>query len=219
MSEAPLVGALLTLAGGFLDAYTYVARGHVFANAQTGNLVLLGVHLADGEWRLAGSYFIPILAFAAGVILSEWIRARFSGRGLHWRQLTLAIEITILAAVAFFPAGTWDLAANILVSFVCAIQVQSFRKIKGSSLATTMCTGNLRSGTELLWAYWRTRNHKLLRESGKYFFIIFCFLGGAAIGMLLANAMGIYAVLVCCGILCIPFFVMFIKEDLEKKTP
>jgi hypothetical protein len=46
-------GLLLAGAGGFLDAYTFVGRGGVFANAQTGNIVLLGVeagerHLARG---------------------------------------------------------------------------------------------------------------------------------------------------------------------------
>ena len=39
-----------------------VARGHVFANAQTGNIVLFGLHLADGEWMQAGTYIIPVLA-------------------------------------------------------------------------------------------------------------------------------------------------------------
>ena len=42
-SESFLVAALLAISGGFLDAYTYVCRGGVFANAQTGNLVLLAV--------------------------------------------------------------------------------------------------------------------------------------------------------------------------------
>ena len=31
--------ALLTLSGGLQDAYTYLRRGKVFANAQTGNIV------------------------------------------------------------------------------------------------------------------------------------------------------------------------------------
>ena len=35
------VAALLALVGGFLDAYIYILRGGVFANAQTGNMVLL----------------------------------------------------------------------------------------------------------------------------------------------------------------------------------
>ena len=42
MSESFAVGILLILAGGFQDAYTYIYRGGVFANAQTGNVVLLG---------------------------------------------------------------------------------------------------------------------------------------------------------------------------------
>ena len=45
-SESMALGALLTLAGGFQDAYSYNGRGHVFANAQTGNVVLLGQNLA-----------------------------------------------------------------------------------------------------------------------------------------------------------------------------
>ena len=43
MSETILIGTLLALAGGFLDAYTYICRGGVFANAQTGNIVLFSI--------------------------------------------------------------------------------------------------------------------------------------------------------------------------------
>ena len=39
VSESFLLCALLTMTGGFLDVYTYITRGHVFANAQTGNSV------------------------------------------------------------------------------------------------------------------------------------------------------------------------------------
>ena len=42
MSESMALAVFLTLAGGFQDAYSYNCRGKVFANAQTGNLVLLG---------------------------------------------------------------------------------------------------------------------------------------------------------------------------------
>ena len=39
MSDTFLIAVLLAVVGGSLDAYSYVARGHVFANAQTGNIV------------------------------------------------------------------------------------------------------------------------------------------------------------------------------------
>ena len=54
MSDSLLVGALLSFTGGFQDAYTYLCRGKVFANAQTGNIVLLSAALlraAVGEHR------------------------------------------------------------------------------------------------------------------------------------------------------------------------
>ena len=53
MSESVLVGSLLVLTGGFLDAYSYLCRGEVFANAQTGNIVLLGIQIAEGDWSMA----------------------------------------------------------------------------------------------------------------------------------------------------------------------
>ena len=146
MSESFRLGAVLALTGGFLDAYTYLIRGGVFANAQTGNIVLLGVRLMEGDWGGAGHYLVPILAFAAGVLAAELIRGRFRGaQALHWRQITVAAELLLLAAVAFLPAAL-DNAANVLVAFVCAVQVESFRKVNGNAFATTMCTGNLRHG-------------------------------------------------------------------------
>lgn len=44
------LGVLLALVGGGLDAYTFISRGGVFAGAQTGNVVLLGVAAAQRHW-------------------------------------------------------------------------------------------------------------------------------------------------------------------------
>ena len=67
MSEAYITAAFLTLSGGFQDAYTYCVRGKVFANAQTGNIVLFGIHLFQEEWGKAARYLIPVCAFTAGI--------------------------------------------------------------------------------------------------------------------------------------------------------
>ena len=74
MSESMLMGVLLTLAGGFQDAYSYICRDRVFANAQTGNLVLLGKNLAEGNLPAALRYFFPLAAFAGGIYLAGWVR-------------------------------------------------------------------------------------------------------------------------------------------------
>ena len=50
------VGVMLAIVGGYLDAYTYISRDHVFANAQTGNMVLLAINIKEGR-----SFFISCL--------------------------------------------------------------------------------------------------------------------------------------------------------------
>ena len=41
MSEAFITALFLSVSGGLQDVYTYLYRGKVFANAQTGNIVLM----------------------------------------------------------------------------------------------------------------------------------------------------------------------------------
>ena len=55
MSETIKLGILLALSGGFMDAYSYIQRDQVFANAQTGNMLLFGVNLSAGNLRGACS--------------------------------------------------------------------------------------------------------------------------------------------------------------------
>ena len=49
------VGLCLAFTGGFLDAYTYLLRGGVFANAQTGNMVLMALYAARRAVRRFGT--------------------------------------------------------------------------------------------------------------------------------------------------------------------
>lgn len=210
MSEAYSLGALLTVGGGFLDAYTYFTRGGVFSNAQTGNLVLLAIRLAEGDLTALPHYLPPILAFALGVVAAELVRNRFrASHALHWRQAVVALEALILLATAFLPQGPWDAAVNSAVSFVCAMQVEAFRKIRGNALATTMCTGNLRSGTELLYHGLRDRDSAALRRSLQYYGIILCFLAGGALGVWATDLLAERAILLCCALLLVIFLAMF----------
>ena len=60
MSESLLAAPFIILSGGLQDACTYLCRGKVFANAQTGNIVLCSAYLSDGQWRRSARYrYIP----------------------------------------------------------------------------------------------------------------------------------------------------------------
>lgn len=209
MSERFRTGALLAIAGGFLDAYTYVTRGGVFANAETGNIVLLGVRSIAGDWSGALHCLLPILAFAMGVIAAELIKRKFKqAHVVHWRQITLGIEMAVLMVVAFLPER-WNAVANMAVAFVCAMQVESFRKMRGSAFVTTMCTGNLRSATELLFRCCRSGGRCEREQCLQYYGIILFFACGAALGALFCRSLGERAVLLACLLLAAAFLLMF----------
>ena len=212
ISETLLTGALLAVVGGFLDAYTYLCRGGVFANAQTGNIVLVGIRLAEGDFSGCLYYLVPIVAFAAGIFAAEAIKQRYYNHDrFHWRQVVIAFEALVLGAIAFIPQSG-DMLANVLVSFVCALQVQSFRKIYGNAYATTMCTGNLRSATECLWAFGRTKNLSDLQNSLRYYGIIVFFVVGAVIGALLSRMFYMNAIFFACAVLAVVFALLFIEK-------
>lgn len=217
MSESMRLGALLAVAGGFFDAYTYLCRGGVFANAQTGNIVLLGLELAEREWLRALAYLAPILAFALGVVVAEVVKQRgkarqAGGAGMHWRQVIVLAEFVLLAVAAFLPQRM-NMAVNILISFVCAMQVEAFRKVRGSAFATTMCTGNLRSGTEQLVIWRQTGDANAARKARHYYCIILFFILGAALGAVCTDTLGERALLITCVPLLAVFGIMFIREE------
>ena len=212
MSEAFRTVMFLSASGGLQDAYTYIGRGKVFANAQTGNIVLMSQSLFDGDLSRCAHYFIPVLSFALGVAAAECIRLHWrQARRIHWRQLVVLAEIVLLFAVGFFPAG-WDIVANALVSFACAMQVQAFRKVDGYSYASTMCIGNLRSGTASLSMYFRERRPEFLKQALYYFGIILFFALGAGAGGNLSVRYGVHVIWVSGGLLMVSVLLMFLEK-------
>ena len=212
MSEAFRNCIFLALSGGFQDAYTYFTRDEVFSNAQTGNVVLMSQHFMLGEWQRGLHYLIPLLAFAGGVFFADCVQGKFKyANRLHWRQGILLLEILILFGVGFIPQD-YNMLATTLVSFSCAMQVQSFRKVGGYSYASTMCIGNLRSGTAALSAYMRDRRPEQIRQAMYYFGIILFFAVGAGIGGNLSMRLGFKAIWFSSAVLAVSFLLMFIEE-------
>ena len=217
-SEMFRTAVFIILSGGFQDAYTFIARGKVFANAQTGNIVLMSAALFRGEWLTAVKYLIPLGAFFLGVLAAESVHFRCKKyEKLHWRQIILIAEIVLLFAVGFIPNSA-DAAANALVSFVCALQVQSFHKINGHIYASTMCIGNMRSGAESLCAFFRTHEKETLKKAVTDFGVILVFAAGAGAGALVTALLGNGSVWVCSALLTAGFFVMFTGEKRTKKS-
>lgn len=186
---------LLTLSGGFQDAYTFFMRHSVFANGQTGNIVLMSSYIFSGNYKMVLHYLIPVLSYAIGIFLADTIEGykKELKRFGHWQHIVLYIEIIFLFIVGFLPDSLYHLA-NALVSFSCALQVASFRTVRGYSYASTMCVGNIKLGMSALSKGIRGKDDKELKKSAHYFLVIFIFALGAGLGAICSKAFELRAI-------------------------
>lgn len=187
--EPVTVAALLTAAGGFLDAYTYVVRGGVMANAQTGNLVLMAASAGGRDWTGAARHLPSLFAFLLGTAVVE------AASTPRWRRLTgrpvavvLLAEIVLLALVGLWPAAGPDtattLGASAVVAFAAALQMNTFRSVRGAAYSSTIATGNLRSLVEVAHR-WLSRGERAARRRAlDLVTITSTFVAGAVLGAL-----------------------------------
>jgi len=211
-SESFALSALLSFSGGLQDAYTYNIRGKVFANAQTGNVVLMSQSFMTGEIHRGLRYMCPLIAFALGIFIAERIENKYKDiKSLHWRQIIIIIEMIVLAAVGFMPSAL-DMPANMMVSFACAMQVQTFRTVRGYGYASTMCIGNLRSGTESFSQFLRDKNRDALYKSLHFFGIILFFAVGAGFGGVVSAMLGMRTIWISVGLLLLAAIMMIQKK-------
>ena len=174
---------MLAATGGLLDSFVYLNHGHVFANAMTGNVALLGIALLGHQWREVIPHLVPILGFFAGVISSQHLRTRSDRAAI----IALTFEILALFALGWGPPGFPNMLFTAIVAYVAAFQVSSFRRVDRFPFNSTFITGNLRQATEGLYDALDPSATPDTREKGRaqgrdLGLICLCFLAGAVVG-------------------------------------
>jgi uncharacterized membrane protein YoaK (UPF0700 family) len=186
------IAALLATAGGFLDGFTYVGHGHVFANAMTGNVVLLGISCLSGSWRAAFHILPAILAFVVGVSVAQIMQLRSKGRDISPPYAAvLGLEIAVLLVLSVLPATTADILFTTSIAFVASVQVQTFRNVNGQVFNSTFTTGNLRTLSEAAVGWFMEgRNPEPARVVRDFSAICAAFLVGATAGAYTVQRLG-----------------------------
>lgn len=153
----------LIAVAGFWGAYTYLLRGNVFCNAQTGNVVLMGLALGSAEWAKAGYYLVPISAYILGAFVSE----------------LMLIEMIAVLGLGFLPETAPVQICQMVINFVASMQYNTFRQAEGVPVATTFATNHIRQigvglAKELRHRHSADKSHrrKLARHCGMLFFFI-----------------------------------------------
>jgi uncharacterized membrane protein YoaK (UPF0700 family) len=148
--SALAASAIATTSGGAMDAWVYLAHGHVFANAQTGNVVLMGIALAGGDVAGAATHLPSLLAFAVGALASRLSGDLLKRRRLNSRNVRLGLACVMLVALGLFADRMSDQAVTACVGFIAGVQITSLSHIGSWSFNTAMTTGNLLAGMSAL---------------------------------------------------------------------
>ena len=186
--ESSRVFSLLMLAGGVLGAFTYMARGNVFCNAQTGNILLLGLALGDGEWRRAAYLLIPITAYGLGAAVSEFLPVPVKKAGkLRWDTLLIGFELLVTVLLGFVPEEAPYQISQVAVNFICSMQYNTFRQAEGIPMASTFCTNHLRQAGVWLVKGIRKKDRTYLKRFLQHGRMIVLFVAGAAAGAVLCR--------------------------------
>jgi len=188
--NSPWIAGILAAAGGFLDAFTYFGHGRVFANAMSGNVVLLGVAAATGDWRQSYRHLQPILAFLLGVAAAQTFRLPRMAKVRDPAIACLTLEMVFLFAAGWLPIRALDLPLVLGISFLAALQSSTFPRIEKWGYNSTMTTGNLRVFGEAGFdAIFSRPNVEAAHKAKLYGAICLAFLGGATLGAMSTAAL------------------------------
>ncbi len=101
---------LFTGIAGWVDALGYLGLGHVFTSFMSGNVVFLGLALAQGDVGLLVRSVAALVTFLVGAALGAWIvgrepfHAAWSGAGT--RALVVEWVVLLLLAIGWLLIGT-----------------------------------------------------------------------------------------------------------------
>jgi uncharacterized membrane protein YoaK (UPF0700 family) len=179
----------LTAAAGSADAVSFLGLGRVFTANMTGNLVLLGI--AIGQGQLAGSVrsVVALAGFAVGVLIGVRVTARKERPAVWPLSVTLALLVEFGLLGAFLTG--WEIsgdrpAALVLVTLIAlsaaamGMQAAAARRLQVAGVTTVFVTGMLTSLLADLATVGPGRAHWVLWANSLAFLVM-----GAGAGALL----------------------------------
>jgi uncharacterized membrane protein YoaK (UPF0700 family) len=204
---------MLTLTNGFLDAHTYIARGHVFANVQTANVIFSAINVSERQFSAALAHVWPMLAFIVGMLLASHIK---SGRmeqmlpySLRW---TIGVQAVALAVIGFVPGTVDHNFVTVPISFLAAVQIGLFRNIGDLAYLPVATTGNLMRFLESAYVSVVDKKAEARRPLVVYGTLIVAFATGALTGAVSTDAWGVRAIWLAASFLAVTLCLFVVGE-------
>ena len=211
---------MLICIAGFFGSFTYLLRGNVFCNAQTGNVVLMGMALGTGDWKTGIYYLIPLFAYTLGAIFSELLPNPVKKHlPIRWDTLLIGIEMLFVIFLGLLPESAPVQISQVAINFIASMQYNTFRQAEGLPMATTFATNHIRQigvgiSKEFQHRHYDDKSHRIKLKA--HLFMLIFFLAGATIGAFLCSLLkgrAILFTLIALGIL----FIVLLHADLKTE--
>jgi len=143
---------VLTWAASGVDAISYLGLGHVFTANMTGNAVLLGLAIGQGQGLAALRSIIALVGFVLGAALGAIIVGKET-HSTEW-PITVTRAVWVEGIILAVFTVIWHLGLRsgaslyVLISvsaLAMGIQSAAIRHLKVPGIATTYITGTLTS--------------------------------------------------------------------------
>jgi len=141
---------VLTWAASGVDAISYLGLGHVFTANMTGNTVLLGLAIGQGQGLAALRSVVALMGFALGAALGALIVEKGPQHG-NWPSVVTGALLVESITLGLFTLG-WHFGERsgavlytliILSALAMGTQSAAIRHLKVPGVATTFITGTI----------------------------------------------------------------------------
>lgn len=167
----------LTFCGGFIDAYAFMERGHTMAAGQTGNIIFLGIDIAQHNVPGILAKVLSLIAFIIGTALAVWVSHTHKAR--YWRIYCVLPLILICFLIGSLPDSAPSAITVPPLSFGLAMQCAAFDKIEGQAYNNIFSTGNLKKAVTLFVNHHFNKDDSLREQALTYLGLVVGFMGGA----------------------------------------
>ncbi len=215
------LGAGLAAVAGAVDVLAFTQLGQTFASVVTGNLVVIGVAVGEGDLLGLAHAATALLSYAAGVLLGSIGIRRVAGTNVRWpvqSSILCAVELVVLAGLAWLwldaggrPRGATQYLALVAAALAMGLQTAAFRVVAVHGVTTTYFTGTLTGLLADLVVHGQLRMTSLVA-------LLALLAGAAASGLLVAHALG-FAVILPLGLLVVVLVVSLIRRKALWHSP
>jgi len=142
---------LLSLTAGSADAIGFLGLGRVFTSNMTGNFVLMGIDVGQGDFVAALRILYVLAIFVSGVCLGAWLGRDLPEKdwpNLGFRLVGLEKIVLLIFALGWFllvdrPGDLGSHALLALLALAMGLQSAALYRLSVPGVATTAITGTI----------------------------------------------------------------------------